>query len=148
MAVLRPAGELIARRVEGKGAAHRPDAVVRGRIRRMSGSAPDRAESPRWDKLAIEVRCPRCDYDLRLLPQPRCPECGLQFKWAEVIAAAQKRLECPLFEYRWRDRPIRSFFITISLATLPWRLWRRTPLTAAPRVGPLLARICQMMSIV
>ena len=32
----------------------------------------------------LHPRCPRCDYDLRDLPEPRCPECGE--RW-EVQAA-------------------------------------------------------------
>ena len=34
-------------------------------------------------------RCRVCDYDLRGLPKPRCPECGTPFDPAEVPALAQ-----------------------------------------------------------
>jgi hypothetical protein len=98
-------------------------------------------ESPDWQTLTIELHCPRCGYDLRLLPQPRCPECGLAFQWGEIIAAAEHRLECPLFEYHWRDRPVRSLFATIVQALLPWRLWRQTRLAVPPRVGPLIVLV-------
>ena len=27
------------------------------------------------------LNCYRCGYDLTGLPQPRCPECGLEFAW-------------------------------------------------------------------
>jgi hypothetical protein len=94
--------------------------------------------APDWDTLAVELHCPRCGYDLRRLPQPRCPECGLQFRWAELIAATQERLQSPLFEQQWRHRPVRSFFGTIGRAMLPWLLWRQTRLVVEPRVGPLL----------
>ncbi|MCK4341790.1 MAG: hypothetical protein KAY37_08720 [Phycisphaerae bacterium] len=96
---------------------------------------------PNWDSLDMEVHCPRCGYDLRLLPQPRCPECGLQFEWAEVIAAARQRLHCPLFEYQWRYRPVRSFFSTLGRALVPWRLWKTTRLAVEPKVRPLLAMV-------
>ncbi len=98
-------------------------------------------DAPNWETLALELHCPRCGYDLRLLPQPRCPECGLEFQWRELIAAAECRLECPLFEYHWRDRPVRSLLVTFGQALLPWRLWRQTRLVIPPRVGPLLALI-------
>lgn len=82
-----------------------------------------RAEAPDWDALTIELRCPRCGHDVRRLPQPRCPECGLQFSWGELIAAVEQRLSSPLFEYQWRYRPVRSFFGTLGRALLPWTLW-------------------------
>lgn len=118
-----------------------PDAERRVTISRMTGSAATSTDAPDWGTLTLELRCPRCGYNLRLLPQPRCPECGLQFAWAEVVAAAQRKLDCPLFEYHWRDRPIRSFLVTIWRALLPWRLWTRTPIASEPQVGPLLALI-------
>ncbi len=100
-----------------------------------------RAETPDWDALTIELRCPRCRYDVRRLPQPRCPECGLQFSWGELIAAVQQRLSCPLFEYHWRHRPVRSFFGTLGRALLPWTLWRATRMTIEPRLVPLLVLV-------
>jgi len=35
---------------------------------------------PDWDALAFELTCPRCDYNLRMLETPRCPECGCATK--------------------------------------------------------------------
>jgi hypothetical protein len=93
---------------------------------------------PDWSTLDIDLACPRCGYNLRLLPQARCPECGLEFDWAELIAATRQKLSCPLFEYRWRDRPIRSAVLTLWRALWPWRLWRSIPLALPPRVGPLV----------
>lgn len=46
--------------------------------------------------------CPKCDYDLRgtmgdwaqACPlRGMCPECGLEFKWAEMIGASQGPIE-------------------------------------------------------
>jgi hypothetical protein len=98
-------------------------------------------DTPDWKTLTVELRCPRCGYDLRMLPQARCPECGLEFRWGELIAAARQRLKSPLFEYHWRDRPVRSFFGTLGRAMVPWVLWRKTRLALEPRVGPLLALV-------
>ncbi len=95
-------------------------------------------EAPDWNSLTTELLCPRCGYNLRLLPQPRCPECGLEFVWEDLIAEAETRLESPLFEHQWRRRPFRSFVTTVVLAAFPWWLWRRVPLTADLRLIPLL----------
>src|SRR5687768_18521450 len=54
-------------------------------------SSPGRAEpaaAPAWAGAATrpdEVpHCPLCDYDLRGLAEPRCPECGYRFTWEEL----------------------------------------------------------------
>lgn len=47
----------------------------------------------------IEVFCPRCRYNLRGLPEPRCPECGLTFT-AEMWASGVLREHVPT----WLDR--------------------------------------------
>jgi len=73
-----------------------------------------------------------------MLTQPRCPECGLQFAWAEVVGCARLQRTTPLFEYRWRERPLRSLLETLLRALYPPAVWRCVPLTVEPRVGPLL----------
>jgi hypothetical protein len=103
------------------------------------GGAPATNAAPDWATLTLRLECPRCGYDLRLLPQPRCPECGLEFAWDDVLRAAEQRVDCSLFEYQWRRRPLRAFFGTIGRSLFPWRLWRQVRLTDTPRVGPLLA---------
>ncbi len=90
------------------------------------------------DQTEQRLPCLRCGYDVRFLPQSRCPECGLEFAWDEVRAAAEQRAHGPLFEYEWRTRPIRSFLTTVGKALAPWWLWRRTTLAIPPRAGPLL----------
>ena len=79
-----------------------------------------------------DLDCPRCGYNLRGLPQPRCPECGLVVD-LDQIRAAQALLSKPLFEYQWRRRPIRSFFSTVWLTVRPWRLWRTVKLEWEPQ---------------
>lgn len=37
------------------------------------------ARSRRWKQLAYDRTCPNCNYDIRNLPGPRCPECGTLF---------------------------------------------------------------------
>ena len=53
-------------------------------------------------------RCPECDYDLRGLTEPRCPECGKAFSSREVAEYADRR---------W---PPQRFFRALILATIPW----------------------------
>src|SRR5687767_7734312 len=31
-----------------------------------------------------DLLCPLCDYNLRGLIEPRCPECGYRFEWAQL----------------------------------------------------------------
>lgn len=95
------------------------------------------AQAPDWSTLETELHCPRCEYNLRLLTLPRCPECGLEFDWEELIAATARERECPIFEYQWRRRPIRSLLYTVWLAMTPWRLWRMVKLEFEPRFGSL-----------
>src|SRR5437660_519589 len=96
---------------------------------------------PDWAHFELEVHCPRCGYNMRMLTGSRCPECGLDFDWGQIIAAAQERLESPLFEYQARKRPVRSLFATLWLAMRPRRLWKITPLALEPRVGLLLVQV-------
>lgn len=46
----------------------------------------DRQATHSWE---CGPHCPRCDYLLIGLPEPRCPECGTPFSWAAVSAAAR-----------------------------------------------------------
>ena len=98
---------------------------------------PQTAENaPDWSQLTVELRCPRCGYDLRMLPQPRCPECGLHFEWSDLVAAASVP-SSPLFEHQWRRQPARSFLRTYLSALWPPLVWRQTRLEAPPRAIPL-----------
>lgn len=37
------------------------------------------------------MRCARCDYDLRGILVPTCPECGLEFSFSEVVSRSPKK---------------------------------------------------------
>ncbi len=93
---------------------------------------------PDWSKLDVELTCPRCGYNLRLLTLPRCPECGLTFDWQELAAAERLRRDNPLFEYQWRYWPVRSLLGTIARTLYPPWLWQSVRLEVEPRIGPLL----------
>jgi hypothetical protein len=89
----------------------------------MAATALDAPLTPPTDQAvqAEDVRCPLCDYDLRGLTEPRCPECGYQFVWADLTDPA-RRLHPYLFEHHPR-RNVRSFVRTMAGALRPRRFW-------------------------
>jgi hypothetical protein len=68
-----------------------------------------------------KLTCPLCDYDLRGLIDPRCPECGYAFTWDELRDPA-RRLHPYLFEHH-RERNIWSFRKTLLGSMRPRRFW-------------------------
>lgn len=68
-----------------------------------------------------ELHCPLCDYNLRGLIDPRCPECGHRFSWDDLIDEDRRKLHW-LFEQR-RDRNVASFARTLAESILPRRFW-------------------------
>jgi hypothetical protein len=117
----------------------------------------------------LDVHCPTCRYNLRMLRMPRCPECGLVFRWqvlldvscpryAEPLGKVDEdtcprcnlRLEWPaLFNaatvldrglFEYSDHPVRAAFATWIAALNPWRFWKRIPLESPPAV-PRLRRL-------
>src|SRR5206468_900133 len=47
-------------------------------------AAAQQSSAPDWENSAQEIICPLCEYNLRGLSEPRCPECGYRFQWAEL----------------------------------------------------------------
>lgn len=77
--------------------------------------------APAWDRITDDVRCPLCDYNLRGLPQPRCPECGGRFTWEELLARASAG-----HPYLFEGHPesnVRSYLRTAWEAMRPRRFW-------------------------
>lgn len=66
--------------------------------------------------------CPLCDYDLRGLLEPRCPECGYTFEWGEITDPS-RRLHRYLFEHH-PERNAWSFVRTFLGTHAPRRFWR------------------------
>ena len=79
------------------------------------------AAPPDAPSLHEAVQCPLCDYDLRGLTEPRCPECGYRFEWADLTDPARK-LHPYLFEHHPR-RNLRSFVRTMLGGLRPRRFW-------------------------
>ena len=65
--------------------------------------------------------CPLCEYDLRGLAEPRCPECGYRFTWEE-LRDPSRRIHPYLFEHH-PERNVRSFFATLLGGLRPTRFW-------------------------
>lgn len=91
---------------------------------------------PAWDAINFEVGCSRCGYNLRMLPQPRCPECGLDFDWHTVLDASAWKSEF-LFEHHWRNRFFRSWLKTTWAGLRPFRFWRNVSIHDRIHPGPL-----------
>lgn len=77
---------------------------------------------PDWSSITEEIHCPLCEYNLRGLAEPRCPECGYRFEWPNLLDASH-RLHPYLFEHH-PERPWWSFVRTLGGGLRPWLFWR------------------------
>lgn len=87
---------------------------------------------PDWSTLSDHVPCPLCDYNLRGLVDPRCPECGFSFTWP-VLLETRRTVHPYLFEHH-PERNLRSLLRTLVAGILPRRFWHT--LTPAHAVRP------------
>jgi hypothetical protein len=78
--------------------------------------------TPDWSTLADEIQCPLCDYNLRGLVEPRCPECGYQFDWIELLDA-KRRVHPYLFEHH-PERNLWSLCRTLIGGLRPTQFWQ------------------------
>lgn len=95
-------------------------------------SPPPMYLAPDWPAIAEEIACPLCEYNLRGLAEPRCPECGFRFTWPEVLDPARRKHPY-LFEHH-REANLRSFWRTLAAGRRPKTFW--TELNPAQRVHP------------
>lgn len=95
-----------------------------------------------WDDaVPLEhLRCQQCGYHLYGLKEKRCPECGSAFTW-DVVLAAYRRSRKPLFEYRWRDEPLRSLARTWRMAMRPKKFWQKLDIHDPPNTGALVLTV-------
>lgn len=91
---------------------------------------------PEWGNIHFDIYCSRCGYNLRMLEKPRCPECGLDFRWEDVLGAAGDR-QADLFEYQCRKRPFRSWWSTFRRSFRPARFWAGVSMHGTIVPGPL-----------
>src|SRR5690348_6555559 len=59
-------------------------------------------DAPDWDAVPDELNCPLCEYNLRGLREPRCPECGYRFAWRD-LTDPERRVHPYLFEHHPRQ---------------------------------------------
>jgi len=79
------------------------------------------APPPDWNAIESDVFCPLCDYNLRGLSEPRCPECGFRFDWPDILDPT-RRLHPYIFEHH-PERNFRSFWQTALAGWRPRRFW-------------------------
>ena len=77
--------------------------------------------SPDWNMIQEDILCPLCEYDLRMLTEPRCPECGYRFEWPDVLDPS-RRLHRYLFEHH-PERNWWSFWKTALGGLQPRTFW-------------------------
>ncbi|HTL30591.1 MAG TPA: hypothetical protein VL282_15275 [Tepidisphaeraceae bacterium] len=77
----------------------------------------------------VELLCPLCEYNLRGLEEPRCPECGHRSTWEEL---RQRQPNHPYLFERHPQRNVWSFGRTILGAMLPRTFWRELSPTLRP----------------
>ena len=98
-------------------------------------AARDDIPAPVADPADEDVLCPMCDYNLRGLSEPRCPECGYQFFWIDLLDPRRK-LHPYLFEHHPR-RNIWSFYRTLIGGLRPRRFWTSLLPSQPSRLGRL-----------
>jgi hypothetical protein len=84
-------------------------------------TADEAYDAPDWDAQREDLACPLCGYNLRGLREPRCPECGYRFAWADLTDPA-RRLHPYLFEHH-PERNWRSFWKTAAGGMRPVGFW-------------------------
>jgi hypothetical protein len=86
---------------------------------------------------AAPIPCPLCEYDLRGLAEPRCPECGYRFEWDE-LRDPRRRFHPWLFEHH-PNRNKWSFYRTLTGGLAPAGFWSTLYPTQPSRPRRLLA---------
>jgi len=97
-----------------------------------------------WSTVSAEVKCPLCHYNLRGLSEPRCPECGHGFDWAELFNP--QRPDRLYFEHQ---RGIRSFLRTLFAGLRTRRFWSnlRPSQTIFPRRLVMYWLLCSLFLV-
>jgi hypothetical protein len=98
------------------------------------------SSSPVWASIHRDILCPLCDYNLRGLIDPRCPECGYQFDW-EPLLNPTSNTHTYLFEHH-PEKNVRSFIRTAIGTLTPGKFWSSLRADQAVRTGRLLAYWC------
>ena len=106
-----------------------------------AGAPPTSTSAPATDV----PHCPLCENDLRGLTEPRCPECGYRFEWADVTDP-ERRLHPYLFEHH-PERNVSSFVQTHLRGWHPKRFWTSLLPAQPSRLRRLLVYFCVVPSL-
>ena len=79
-----------------------------------------------------ELLCPHCGYNLRGLPEDRCPECGRPFDRARLLELADPKPRAPADE---AGRPLGPWRVAVLAAFAPGRLAASMPAQPDPALG-------------
>ena len=110
----------------------------------QNSEAASTAGPPDWAAIAEEIACPLCEYNLRGLAEPRCPECGYRFSWREMLDPGRRRHPY-LFEQH-PEHNVRSFIRTLTGGLRPRRFWTSlNPMQ--PSDGRRLSIYCLVVSL-
>lgn len=90
--------------------------------RAMEPQSKHHAAGPDWQSITEEILCPLCEYNLKGLTEPRCPECGYTCEWQDLLDP-NRRLHRYVFEHH-PQRNYRSFWQTTAGVLRPRRFWR------------------------
>jgi hypothetical protein len=91
-----------------------------------------------------ELLCPLCEYSLRGLSEPRCPECGHRSTWEEL---RERQARHPYLFERYPHRNVWSFFRTFVGTLLPGKFWRELS-PALPPVRPRIYRFALIVTLI
>jgi hypothetical protein len=88
-----------------------------------------------------ELLCPLCEYNLRGLTEPRCPECGHRSTWEEL---KRDQPNHPYLFERHPQRNVWSFWRTLLGSLRPRKFWREL----SPTVRPVPRRLLIFCAII
>lgn len=94
------------------------------------------SDAPDWGSISRDILCPLCDYNLRGLIEPRCPECGHRFEWKQVLAQGDP-IHPFLYEHQ-AHRPVWSFLTTLGRSLFPQSFWKTVLSIHRPVVARLI----------
>ncbi len=96
-----------------------------------------RNQPPDWAIYSDDIHCPLCGYSFRGLSEARCPECGSEFSWRDLLDP-RMRDHAYLFEYH-SEASLSSFFRTLRAGINSTRFWYSVHPVLPIRVGRLRA---------
>lgn len=125
-----------------------------------SGAGLPAGLPPDWH-IDRDLPCPQCRYNLRMLRNPRCPECGTALRWQQVLFVVCPRCAADLADcdadacprcalaldwaallgdapaanrrlYEYAPRPLWPGVRAALASWFPRSFWRRIPLEAPP----------------